>query len=71
MKAIKEFRDLSSAELAARLEELKKELLKMNVQVALGAGTSNPGNLRKAKKNIARIETILQEKQQEKRRNLK
>lgn len=62
MKLLKEFRELSSEELAVRREELKKELLKMNVQVAIGAGTSNPGGLKRAKKSIARIETILQEK---------
>ena len=46
-----------------KLDEFKKELLKLNVQVATGANTSNPGKLRQTKKNIARILTILNQKE--------
>jgi len=63
MRITKELKDLSNQELANRLDEFKKELLKLNVQVATGANTSNPGKLRQTKKNIARILTLLKQKE--------
>ena len=64
MKVMKDFRALSAKELRARLEEFKKELLKLNVQVATGGNPENPGKVRQTKKNIARILTILNEKKE-------
>ncbi len=63
MKTTKDLRSLSAAELDTRSGEFKKELLKLNVQVATGANTASPGKIRQLKKNIARIETLLQEKE--------
>ena len=62
MKITKDFRGLAPEELRSRLAELKKELLKLNVEVASGANTSSPGKIKQVKKNIARILTILNEK---------
>ena len=62
MKITKEFRGLAREELSSRMMELKRELLKLNVEVASGANTSSPGKIRQVKKNIARILTILNEK---------
>lgn len=64
MKTTKNFRSLSHGELQERLGEFKKELLKLNVQVATGANTANPGKLKQTKKNIARVLTLLQEKKE-------
>ncbi len=63
MKSTKELQSLNSSELRQRLEEFKKELLKLNVQVASGANTASPGRLRQTKKNIARINALLWQKQ--------
>ncbi len=62
MKITKNLRELNSNQLGERLQEFKKELLKLNVQANSGANTSNPGQLKQTKKNIARIRTLLQEK---------
>jgi len=62
MKITKELKDLSEEQLNVRLEEFKKELLKLNVQVATGASPESPGKLKQTKKNIARILTLLREK---------
>ncbi len=62
MKITKELRDLSEQEQEKRLEEFKKELLKLNAQVASGSSIPNPGALRNTKKNIARIKTLQNEK---------
>lgn len=64
MKITKELKSLSNKELTNRLDEFKKELLKLNVQVATGANTSNPGKLKQTKKNIARILTLLKQKEE-------
>ncbi|MBU0460159.1 MAG: 50S ribosomal protein L29 [Nanoarchaeota archaeon] len=63
MKIMKELRDLPAEEMKSRLEEFKKELLKLNVEVATGANPSSPGKLKQTKKNIARILTLLNEKE--------
>jgi len=63
MKINKDLRALSKEELRERLGEFKKELLKLNVQVATGANTANPGKLKQTKKNIARILTVLRNKE--------
>ncbi len=63
MRSIQEFQSLNVGDLRKRLEEFKKELLKLNVQVASGANTANPGKLRQTKKNIARINGLLQQKE--------
>jgi len=67
MKVTKELRSLSKQELEKRLEEFKKELLKLNVQVASGANTTSPGKLRQTKKNIARIKTLFKEMEEKSR----
>jgi large subunit ribosomal protein L29 len=54
----KELRSLSRQELEARLVESRKEMLKLNVQVATG-NAANPGKLKQTKKNIARILTLM------------
>ena len=55
MKAAKEISQLSAEELQKRLGEFKKELLKLNVQVATGANPSSPGRMRQVKKSSALI----------------
>lgn len=63
MKITKELKGLPEDELSFRLEEFKKELLKLNVEVSTGANLSSPGMLKRTKKNIARILTLLREKE--------
>ncbi|MEK6899551.1 MAG: 50S ribosomal protein L29 [Nanoarchaeota archaeon] len=62
MKVMKELQSLSAAELENRLKEFKKELLKLKVEVKAGAGSSSSGKVRRTKKNVARILTLLQQK---------
>jgi len=66
MKITKELRALSPKEIDEKLGEFKKELLKLNAQVAGGAVASNPGQIKKTKKNIARILTLVKEKEAQK-----
>jgi len=40
------------------------ELIKLNAQVATGTALKNPSQVRDIKKNIARIKTLLKEKEQ-------
>jgi len=63
MKFTKELRNLSVDELHTRLGEFKKELLKLNAQVASGANIPNPGLLQNLKRNVARVNTLLREKE--------
>ncbi len=62
-KQSKELRGYGSEELNSRLSELKKELVKLNAQIAVGTAMKNPGQVSNVKKNIARILTIQKQKQ--------
>ena len=62
MKTTKEFHNLNSEEITRRLQELKKELMKDQVQIASGTTPANPGKTRQIKKNVARLLTILKQK---------
>ncbi|MBU4143209.1 50S ribosomal protein L29 [Patescibacteria group bacterium] len=58
----KEIRGMDKNALNEKLVELKKELVKMNAQVAVGTALKNPGQVRVVKKTIARILTINSQK---------
>ena len=58
----KEIRGMDKNTLDEKLVELKKELVKMNAQVAVGTALKNPGQVRTVKKTIARILTINSQK---------
>jgi large subunit ribosomal protein L29 len=58
---VKELRDLSQEELAARAAELKKELFNLRFQQVMGQ-IENPMRLRTLRKDIAKTKTILKEK---------
>ena len=61
MKAT-EVRGMTPAELETRLDELKKELFQLRFQHATNQ-LSNPGKIADIKKDIARVKTIIREKQ--------
>ncbi len=58
----KELRNLSKKDLEIKLEELKKELIKLSAQVATGTVPKSPGQIKQIKKTIAKILTITKEK---------
>ena len=55
-------RDLSTAELEKKVVDLKEELFNLRFQQATGQ-LENTARLRQVRKNIARIKTILSEKE--------
>ncbi|WP_423363730.1 50S ribosomal protein L29 [Mycoplasma sp. P36-A1] len=59
---IDEIRNLSVAELNAKVLELKKELFELRFQQATGQ-LEKPKQMRDVKKTIARIKTVITEKQ--------
>ena len=61
MKA-NELRKLSTEELTAKEKALKEELFNLRFQMATGALT-NPQRVRECKKDVARIKTLLCERQ--------
>ena len=63
MKA-NEVRKMSSAELETKLNELKKDLFYLRMQHATNQ-RDNPVKISQVKKDIARVKTIIREKQLE------
>lgn len=58
---LKELRELSSADLIAKEKSFKKDLFDLNYQRKLGQ-VEKPSDFRVLKRNIARILTILKER---------
>ena len=58
----KELKNLSAEELAKKLDELKKDLFMLRMQHATNQ-LDNPMRLNAVKKDIARIKTIIREKE--------
>jgi large subunit ribosomal protein L29 len=61
---IKEIRELSLQELAARKHELREESFHLRIQQQSGQ-LEKPSQLREIRREIARIETILTQKKQQ------
>ncbi len=62
MKA-KELRDREKEELLELLNEKRAELRKLRAQAAAGIRPDNPGKIRALRRDIARILTVLKEKE--------
>ena len=60
-----ELKQKSNEELTKQLTELKKDLMKLNSQRSTGTVPENPGNIKKFRRMIARINTMLKIKQSE------
>lgn len=60
-KSTKELRELSVDELATRRRELKEESLMLRVQKEAGQ-LENPLRIRQARREVAKIETLLTQK---------
>ncbi|HAV43100.1 TPA: 50S ribosomal protein L29 [bacterium] len=61
MKA-REVREMTTEELGERKEEFNKELLNLRYQVTIGQ-LENPRRLRTVKRILARIKTVLRERE--------
>ncbi len=57
---LKELRQLSSAELAEKAKQLAQELFNLRFQLGTGR-LENPMQIRKTKRSIAQVKTVLRE----------
>lgn len=57
-----EIREWDVAEIAARLKELREEQFKLRFQSSM-MQLENPGTLKKVRRDIARLQTILRERE--------
>ena len=64
MMKINKIRDMSSPELEKELVELKSELFKLRFSLATN-GLDNPMKIKEVKKDIARVNTILKQREME------
>ena len=62
---LNKMREMTDAELAAELEKMKKELFNLRFQHVTGQ-LENPLQMREVRKNIARVKTIMREKELQK-----
>ena len=58
----KEIRELTAEELNVKLKELKEELFNLRFRHAIGQ-LENPASLNTCKKDIAKVKTVLREKE--------
>ncbi len=59
----KELKLMGKEDLKVKLDELKKELMKFNTQIATGTTPKSPSQIKNIKKTIARILTFLKDKE--------
>ena len=59
----KQLKVMSELDLENKMLELKKELMKINSQIAIGTLPKSPGKIKDMKRTIAKILTIKQQKQ--------
>ncbi|MBR2746466.1 MAG: 50S ribosomal protein L29 [Erysipelotrichaceae bacterium] len=62
MEKIKEIRELSDVDLNKQIDSLKEELFNLRFQQATGV-LENPARMKEIRKTIARIKTVLTERQ--------
>ena len=68
MMKINKIREMSSPDLEKELGELKSELFKLRFSLATN-GLDNPMKIKEVKKDIARIKTILKQRELEEAKN--
>ena len=61
-EVLKSVRKMTVEEINAKIAELKEELFNLKFQAALG-NIENPARMNEIKKNIARMKTVITEKQ--------
>ena len=54
-----DMKNMSKSELVAKMNEFRKELMKLNAQVATGTTPKSPGQIKNIKKNVSRIKNLL------------
>lgn len=59
---VKEIRDLGSDELATKLTGLKEELFNLRFQLATNQ-LDNPARIREVRRSIAKIKTVIRERE--------
>ena len=64
MTKVRELRDLGNEELLERLESSKEELFNLRFQLATGQ-LDNPMRIKEVRRDVARIRTILRERELE------
>ena len=64
---LNKIREMTDVELSAELDKMKQELFNLRFQHVTGQ-LENPVKLREVKRNIARVKTIIREKELEKAR---
>ena len=61
-EVVKELRALSDEELVSRIKESKKELFDLRLKQSTGS-LEKPSRIRELRKNVARMKTILKERE--------
>ncbi|MEW6295409.1 MAG: 50S ribosomal protein L29 [Candidatus Diapherotrites archaeon] len=68
---VKEMRGFTTEELEAKMLEVKAELAKEKGSISSGTKAENPGKIRNLRRTIARILTVIKEKQIQKEKEKK
>ncbi len=65
----KDLKNMSKEDLQTKLNDIRKELIKENAQIAVGTTPKSPGQIKQMKKSIARIIQLLNQKDMEVRKS--
>jgi len=59
---IKEIRDMDDSALKSKLEDIKKEFVKLNTNSRVSGKNINTGHIKELRRTIARVQTVLRER---------
>ena len=62
MKSKIELKQMNKEQLTTKLVDLRKDLMKLNTQRSTKTVPENPGNIKRIRRNIARILTFMKNK---------
>ncbi len=62
---IDDIRDMDTGELREKLNDLRKELVEERGQIEVGGFADNPGRIKEMRKTIAKINTVLNQRNSE------
>ncbi len=63
-----EFKQMNEGTAKEKMNDLKKELIKINSQIAMGTLPQSPGRIKEIKRTVAKLNMILHKKTKEEKK---
>nr|AQS33772.1 hypothetical protein [uncultured archaeon]AQS34169.1 hypothetical protein [uncultured archaeon] len=65
-----EFKQMNESTAREKMNDLKKELIKINAQIAMGTLPQSPGRIKEIKRTVTKLNMILNKKTKEEKKTV-